>query len=144
MTTRPEDLADDVARVIERWRAGRDAESWPSSSSGGRRTTWSPTARPTFSTPSSRAGRRSDPRPPPRPARGRLPRLRLSLRRPGTCPYCGGDCRAVNAVQEILRMAMRHRVPVHLLPARRRRPRPARPGRRRRRPPPRRGQLGPR
>ncbi len=32
-----------------------------------------------------------------------------------TCPYCDGPVRAVNAVQDILRMAMRHRVPVHTL-----------------------------
>lgn len=30
------------------------------------------------------------------------------------CPYCQGHCRTVNAVQEILRLAMRHRVDVHL------------------------------
>ena len=30
------------------------------------------------------------------------------------CLYCGGSCRKVNAVQEILRMAVRHRVPVHM------------------------------
>jgi len=34
----------------------------------------------------------------------------------GVCPYCQGACRTVNAAQEILRMAMRHRVPVHLFP----------------------------
>ena len=32
-----------------------------------------------------------------------------------TCPYCGGKTRWVNAVQDILRMAMRHRVPAHLV-----------------------------
>jgi peptide subunit release factor 1 (eRF1) len=30
------------------------------------------------------------------------------------CPYCQGRCRAVNATQDILRLALRHRVPVHL------------------------------
>lgn len=30
------------------------------------------------------------------------------------CTYCGGTCRSINAVQEILLMALRHRVPVHL------------------------------
>jgi hypothetical protein len=30
------------------------------------------------------------------------------------CPYCEGRCRTVNAVQDIMRLAMRHRVPVHL------------------------------
>lgn len=29
------------------------------------------------------------------------------------CPYCQGSCRAVNAVQDIMRLAMRHRVDVH-------------------------------
>lgn len=32
----------------------------------------------------------------------------------GTCVYCQGRCKSVNAVQEVLRMALRHRVPVHL------------------------------
>ena len=32
-----------------------------------------------------------------------------------TCPSCDGPTRPVNAVQDILRMAMRHRVPVHTL-----------------------------
>ena len=31
------------------------------------------------------------------------------------CPYCQAACKRVNAVQEILRMAVRHRVPVHLV-----------------------------
>src|SRR5205823_1991433 len=30
------------------------------------------------------------------------------------CPYCQGRCRNVNAVQDIMRLAMRHWVPVHL------------------------------
>ena len=30
-----------------------------------------------------------------------------------TCPYCEGAVRPVNAVEDILRMAMRHRIPVH-------------------------------
>lgn len=30
------------------------------------------------------------------------------------CPYCQGRCQLVNAVQDILRLAMRHRVDVHL------------------------------
>lgn len=33
----------------------------------------------------------------------------------GQCVYCEAPTQAVNAVQEILRMALRHRVPVHLL-----------------------------
>ncbi len=32
----------------------------------------------------------------------------------GRCPYCQGACRAVNAAQDILRLAVRHRVPVLL------------------------------
>lgn len=32
-----------------------------------------------------------------------------------TCPYCGGTTRPVNAVQDILRMAMRQRLPVHVV-----------------------------
>jgi len=31
------------------------------------------------------------------------------------CPYCLAACKKVNAVQEILRLAVRHRVPVHLV-----------------------------
>ena len=30
------------------------------------------------------------------------------------CPYCRGRCQRVNAAQDILRLAMRHRVPVSL------------------------------
>ncbi len=33
----------------------------------------------------------------------------------GVCPYCEGRCRRVNAVQDILRLAMRHQIPVELL-----------------------------
>lgn len=33
----------------------------------------------------------------------------------GQCAYCESPTQAVNAVQEILRMSLRHRVPVHLL-----------------------------
>jgi len=32
-----------------------------------------------------------------------------------TCPYCGGNTRWVNAAQDLLRMAMRHKIPVHVL-----------------------------
>ena len=32
----------------------------------------------------------------------------------GTCVYCQAKCGRINAVQEILRMALRHHVPVHL------------------------------
>lgn len=31
-----------------------------------------------------------------------------------TCAYCGGQCRTVNALQDILRRALKQRVPVHL------------------------------
>lgn len=31
------------------------------------------------------------------------------------CPYCGGKTRTVNAVQDILRMAMKHRIAVHVI-----------------------------
>jgi len=34
-----------------------------------------------------------------------------------TCPYCQGTCRTINAVQDIMRLSMRHRVPVQLLHA---------------------------
>jgi hypothetical protein len=30
------------------------------------------------------------------------------------CPYCHGDCGRISAAQEIFRMAIRHKVPVHL------------------------------
>jgi peptide subunit release factor 1 (eRF1) len=32
----------------------------------------------------------------------------------GVCPYCQGRCRPVNAVQDVLRLAMRHGIAVHL------------------------------
>jgi hypothetical protein len=33
----------------------------------------------------------------------------------GLCPYCGAKTRPVNAVQDIMKLAMRHRVPVQLI-----------------------------
>jgi hypothetical protein len=32
----------------------------------------------------------------------------------GVCPYCNGRCRPVNAVQDVMRLAMRHGIAVHL------------------------------
>lgn len=116
MTSRPADVADDVARAMERWRAGRERrllaelqERWKED----HLVADGPTAVLDAL------------------QQGRATQVIIGSRRdlPGaactscdyrlgapvaTCPYCQGECRPVNAVQEILRMALRHRVPVHL------------------------------
>ncbi len=116
MTTRPEDLADDVSRLIQDDRGAARPGASPNSAIAGSRSTWWPTARPTCSTPSSRAGQ-------PRSSWAAAATLSGAICRDchyrlgaatGVCPYCQGMCRPVNAAQEILRMAMRHRVPVRI------------------------------
>jgi hypothetical protein len=117
MTTKPEDFADEANQVIARWRAERDEmllaelrERWAQKhlvANG-----------PTDVLDALQQGRAS------RVvfgARRDIPGARCrdcSYRfgaPVGSCPFCGGLCRPVNAAQDILRMALRHRVPVTLI-----------------------------
>jgi protein required for attachment to host cells len=116
MTMRADDLADDVARVVGRWHAERDrqvlaelAQRWKEGhlvADG-----------PTDVLDALQQGRATQVVIGPRRDLGgaRCADCGYRLGAPvGKCPYCQGDCRTVNAVQEILRMALRHRTPVHL------------------------------
>lgn len=117
MTTRPDELADDVSRVIAEHRAERDREvlaELHERRKRGHLVADGPTevldALQQGRATQVLLGRRHD-----------LPGARCAdcgyrLGAPsGVCPYCQGRCRTVNAAQEIMRMAMRHRIPVHLL-----------------------------
>ncbi len=118
MTTRPEDLADDVARLIDGHRATRQGEIL--SELRDRCNQQHLIARgPSEVLDALQQGRatevlfaRGNDLP---GARCRECGYRLGAAA-GVCPYCQGACRTVNAAQEILRMAMRHRVRVHLFP----------------------------
>jgi protein required for attachment to host cells len=116
MTSKPEDVADDVARALDRWRQGRERQildelhqRWKEN----HLVADGPTAVLDAL------------------QQGRATQVVIGPRRdlPGaacndcgyrfgapvaTCPYCQGPCRSINAAQEILRMALRHRTPVHL------------------------------
>ncbi len=116
MTTRPDDLTDDVARLVGDWRAEQERsllaelnERWKQGHLVGNGATEVLDAL----------------------QQGRATQVVVGQRRdiPGahctscgyrfgapvaTCPYCQGHCRTINAVQDIMRLSMRHRVPVHL------------------------------
>jgi protein required for attachment to host cells len=116
MTARPEDLADDVSRLIEDDRVGREARSlselqerWNQKHLVANGPTDVLDALQQGRATEIFLGRRRD-------LPGAICRdchYRLGAAT-GVCPYCQGMCRPVNASQEILRMAMRHRVPVRL------------------------------
>jgi peptide chain release factor subunit 1 len=117
MTTRPDDLSDDVERILEKWRIGREQtlmtelrERWKR----GHLVANGPTEVLDAL------------------QQGRAVHIVFGTRRdaPGArcgecgyrfgspmdvCPYCRGACKTLNAAQEIFRMAIRHRIPVHLL-----------------------------
>lgn len=118
MTSRPDDVADDVARAMEHWRAGREqsllhelGQRWKEK-------------RLVANGPTEVLDALQQ---------GRVTQIIFGTRRDfggaecracgyrfgaptGQCPYCGGETRTVNAAQKILRMALRHRVPVYLFP----------------------------
>jgi hypothetical protein len=117
MSTRPDDLADDVARLIDDWWAGRDRQIL--AELGERRKEDHLVADGATEVLDALQ-------------QGRAAQVVFGNRRdiPGArcsgcdyrfgapvefCPYCRERCRTVNAAQDILRLAMRHRVPVHLL-----------------------------
>lgn len=116
MTDRPEDVTDDVARALERWRdsektrlLGELNERWKEDhlvANG-----------PTAVLDALQQGRATEvilgPRHDITGARCSACGYRFGapLR---TCVYCQSPCKTVNAAQEILRMALRQRVGVHL------------------------------
>jgi protein required for attachment to host cells len=119
MTTRPDDLTEDVNRLVADWQAERERkilaelnERWKQDHLVGNGATEVLDAL----------------------QQGRAAQVLIGHRRdvPGAhctscgyrfgapvavCPYCQGHCRTINAVQDILRLSMRHRVPVHLFHA---------------------------
>jgi protein required for attachment to host cells len=113
---RPDDVAEEVARVVERWHEGRDAaitaelqQRWKED--------YLVANGPTDVLDALQQGRAT------RVVCGRRRDLPGAVCRDcgyrfgapsETCAYCGGACRSVNAVQEILRMALKNRIPVHL------------------------------
>ncbi|MEO6810195.1 MAG: host attachment protein [Isosphaeraceae bacterium] len=117
MTTKPGDIAREVARTVERWHADRDRQLLDELShrwKEGHLVANGPTdvldalqqgrtAQIVIGTTRNLPGARCT-------ACGY--RFGVVV---ATCPYCQGPCRTVNAVQAILRMALRHRTPVHLL-----------------------------
>lgn len=116
MTSKPADVADDVARVMDQWRTRREGEIL-----GELRQRWKEdhlvANGPTDVLDALQQGRAVQivigPR---RDLAGSVCvdcgyRFGASTAK---CVYCQAQTRSVNAVQEILRMAMRHRVPLHL------------------------------
>jgi protein required for attachment to host cells len=116
MTTKPEEVADDVARVMERWHADRDGqfltelqERWKENHLVGNGPTEVLDALQQGRATQVIIGTRRD------LAGARCGDCDYRFGAPiEACVYCQGRCRRINAVQEILRMALRHRVPVHL------------------------------
>ena len=117
MTTRPDDLTEDVSRLVDEWRARREREILAELNER-----WKQNHRvangPTDVLDALQQGRATQ--------------ILLGRRRdiPGAaatscgyrlgapvafCPYCQGHCRGVNAVQDIMRLSMRHRIPVRRL-----------------------------
>jgi peptide subunit release factor 1 (eRF1) len=116
MTTQPDELADDASRMASEWEASREREilaelneRWKENHlvAGG----------PTDVLDALQQGRAVE--------------VLLGTRRDvpgahcpdcgyrfgapvGVCPYCQGRCRPVNAVQDVMRLAMRHGIAVHL------------------------------
>jgi protein required for attachment to host cells len=117
MTTQSEDLADDVSRIIAMDRDQRDRQLVAELQERRKRGTLLAEG-PTEVLDALQQGRATQVL---LGARHDLPGARCvdcdyRLGAPvEVCPYCQGTCRTVNAAQEIMRMAMRHRVPVQLL-----------------------------
>jgi protein required for attachment to host cells len=117
MTNRAEDVADDVARALEGWRAGRRAELLTTLDER-RKEKHLIADGPIDVLDALQQGRAT------KIVVGsnrKIAGARCSAcgyrfgTQVGTCAYCQAPCKTVNAVQEILRMAVRHRVPVFLL-----------------------------
>lgn len=118
MTDRPEDVQDDVARALNSWRAGRESallgeleQRWKEGHLVGNG--------PTDVLDALQQGRATE------IVVGQVHELPGAICRGcgyrfgapvATCVYCGGTCRNVNSVQEILKMAMKQKAPVYLFP----------------------------
>jgi hypothetical protein len=115
MTSRPEDISDDVGRILEQKRSERERELVAELRERWRRDYLVGTG-PTEVLDALQQGRagqvlfgnRRD------IEGARCAECHYLFGTPlQSCVHCGGVCRKVNAAQEILRMAVRHRVPVH-------------------------------
>jgi hypothetical protein len=116
MTQRPEDISDEVGKILERWKADQDRqilselrERWKRNHLIGNGPVEVLDALQQGRATSILFGYRRDIA----GARCNDCNYRFGVA-VDVCPYCEGSCRTVNAVQEILRMAMRHRIPVHM------------------------------
>lgn len=117
MTTRGSDLAEETTRMVERYQADRGAAALAEL-----KERWARRHRVAGGTTDVLDALQQ----------GRAERVFLGTRRDlagalchacryhlgapvGVCPYCGGPTRPVNAVQDVMKLAMRHRVPVQLI-----------------------------
>jgi protein required for attachment to host cells len=114
MTTHPDELTDDLSRLVDDWRTGREREvlaelneRWKQSHLIANGATDVLDALQQGRATQVLLGRRWD-----------IPGAHCTscgyrFGAPvAVCPYCQGHCRAVNAAQDIMRLAMRHRIPV--------------------------------
>ena len=116
MTANLDELSDVVSRRVDDWHTEHSARPWPNSMSARSRSTLWPTARPRSSMPCSKAGRRRSSSVAGGICPARCPECGYRFGAPiEECLYCGACCQSINAAQDILRLAMRHRVPVMLL-----------------------------
>ncbi len=121
MTSRPSDVTDDVARVMDQWRARREQEilgelqqRWKENHLVANGATDVLDALQQGRATQVVIGPRRD------LAGARCVECGYRFGAPvATCVYCQGSTRSINAVQEILRMALRHRILVHLFDRRR-------------------------
>jgi hypothetical protein len=119
MTSRPHNVADDVARVMKRWHSERD-DQFRREVSARWKTQYRVANGPSDVLDALQQGRAAQVLIGSRRdiegsrCEGCGYRLGAVVR---SCPYCQGHCRTVNIVQEVLRMALRHRVAVHLFRA---------------------------
>jgi len=116
MTGRPDDLADDVGRLVNDWQAGQQRqmlaelnERWKQGHLVANGATEVLDALQQGRAAHVLFGTRRD------IPGARCPGCGYRFGAPARdCPYCGGRCQDVNAAQDILRLATRHRVPVTL------------------------------
>lgn len=118
MTSRPDEVIDDVQRAIEQWRADREKELMHELEQR-----WKE-KRLVANGPTEVLDALQQ---------GRVTQIIFGTRRDfggaqcwdceyrfgtpvGQCPYCNGETRIDNAGQKILQMALRHRIPVYLFP----------------------------
>lgn len=117
MTDRPDEIGEDVARIIDGWRAGRDQaivadlrERWKEKHLVANGPTDVLDALQQGRAAQVVLGTRCD------ISGAHCTNCGYRFGAPvSLCPYCQGLCRTTNALQDILRLAMRHRVPVDRL-----------------------------